>query len=99
MLFIFRSKFTNIVMVQSLRDMLNQQYVVLTLFERIRPQPNLKLTRWHGVDCVKMSTAMCGISHPSIARSTPHPAYTLYKLYAVPVRICITPESYHQYPL
>ena len=23
---------------------------------------------------------------------------TLYKLYAVPVRICITHESYHQYP-
>ena len=23
--------------------------------------------------------------------------YTLYKLYAVPVRICITHESYHQY--
>ena len=24
--------------------------------------------------------------------------HTLYKLYAVPVRICITCESYHQYP-
>ena len=26
------------------------------------------------------------------------PVPTLYKLYALPVRICITRESYHQYP-